>query len=237
MPQRPARARNLLAYGITLSVALHLIVLPFAYPGPTIAKDTIVDYFGDHAPPIPVPPRATPTPRPRPHVAPPMRTHAAAPVRRTMHIVSFRQESAPRGGELGRPNAVAAGGPAALPDDVAASAQPEAAIAPVVETTTPRPTPSPVACARPAVAAATVRAAEPEMPALAQQQGIRGTVDIVVALDAASRIVEVSVQSSPSKLLDAPALAAARASQFRTEIRDCAPIAARYLFRVDFTAE
>jgi len=225
VPQRPARARNLLAYGITLSVALHLIVLPFAYPGPTIAKDTIVDYFGDHAPPIPVPPRATPTPRPRPHVAPPMRTHAAAPVRRTMHIVSFRQESAPRGGELGRPNAVAA------------SAQPEAAIAPVVETTTPRPTPSPVACARPAVAAATVRAAEPEMPALAQQQGIRGTVDIVVALDAASRIVEVSVQSSPSKLLDAPALAAARASQFRTEIRDCAPIAARYLFRVDFTAE
>ena len=75
------------------------------------------------------------------------------------------------------------------------------------------------------------------MPALAQQSGIRGTVDVVVSLDAASRIVDAAVQSSPSKLLDAPALAAARASQFRTETHNCVPIAARYLFRIDFTAE
>jgi TonB family protein len=95
-------------------------------------------------------------------------------------------------------------------------------------------TPAPLACGRPDVVAATLRALEPELPALAQQQGVSGTVDVVVTLDASSRIVSARIAHSPSVLLDAAALAAARGSVFRTETRGCVPIPAEYLFRVDF---
>ncbi len=75
------------------------------------------------------------------------------------------------------------------------------------------------------------------MPALAQQQGIVGTVEVIVSLDAASRVVATRVRSSASGVLNAAAVAAARASQFRTEVRGCAPIPADYVFRVDFSGE
>jgi TonB family protein len=75
------------------------------------------------------------------------------------------------------------------------------------------------------------------MPALAQQQGIAGTVEVIVSLDAASQVVATRVRSSSSSVLNAAAVAAARASHFRTEMRDCAPIAADYVFRVDFSGE
>ncbi|MBV8749722.1 MAG: TonB family protein [Candidatus Eremiobacteraeota bacterium] len=82
-----------------------------------------------------------------------------------------------------------------------------------------------------------MHALEPDTPALAEQQGISGTVDVVVSLDAQSRIVATRIQHSPSAVLNAAALAAARGSQFRTEIQNCEPIAADYLFSVDFTAQ
>jgi TonB family protein len=77
----------------------------------------------------------------------------------------------------------------------------------------------------------------PETPALAQAQGISGDVTVIVSLDAASRVVNVRVASSPSDLLDAAALRAARESSFRTEIRDCRPVAADYAFIVEFSAQ
>ena len=102
---------------------------------------------------------------------------------------------------------------------------------------TPKPSPTPLTCARPTVAAMTLRAMEPDTPALAQQQGISGIVHVVVSLDAESRVVGTRIQSSPSAVLNDAALAAARGSQFRTEVKNCEPVAADYVFSVDFTSQ
>ena len=72
---------------------------------------------------------------------------------------------------------------------------------------------------------------------MAQQQGIAGTVQVIVSLDAASHIVGTRIQSSPSVVLNQAALTAARQSKFQTEIRDCKPIAADYIFSVDFKSQ
>jgi hypothetical protein len=41
----------------------------------------------------------------------------------------------------------------------------------------------------------------------------------------------------PSVVLNAAAIAAARGSRFRTAIVDCVPIAADYIFSVDFSSQ
>jgi TonB family protein len=80
---------------------------------------------------------------------------------------------------------------------------------------TPRPTPTPAPCARPNVAATTVRGAPAIAPPMAEQQGIRGTVQVVISLDEYSRVVGARIQTSPSAILNPAALAAARASTFQ----------------------
>lgn len=67
-------------------------------------------------------------------------------------------------------------------------------------------------------------------------QAPRGTVQVVVTLDADSQIVSTAVASAPSVYLIPPALRAARASRFHTVIRDCRPEAGRYIFSVVFGA-
>lgn len=61
-----------------------------------------------------------------------------------------------------------------------------------------------------------------------------GVVQIIVSLNDRSEVVGARVQSSPNPAFDGPALAAVRASKFRTEIRNCKPIAADYVFSVNF---
>ncbi|MBV9438808.1 MAG: hypothetical protein JOZ24_02330, partial [Candidatus Eremiobacteraeota bacterium] len=57
---------------------------------------------------------------------------------------------------------------------------------------------------------------------------------VVISLDASSNITSARVVRSPSELLNEPALDAARHSVFRTEIRDCRPVARDFLFIVTF---
>ena len=83
----------------------------------------------------------------------------------------------------------------------------------------------------------TLHAVEPDTPALAQQQGIQGTVQVIVSLNENSRVIGTRVQSSPSGILNNAALSAARQSTFQTEIRDCKPIAADYIFSVEFNSQ
>ncbi|HWT07313.1 MAG TPA: energy transducer TonB, partial [Xanthomonadales bacterium] len=123
--------------------------------------------------------------------------------------------------------------PAPGAGDVSATPAPPAA----TPTATPKPTPTPLSCARPNVAATTLRTVSPDTPPLAQQQGIAGVVQVVVSLDAQSRIVGTRIQNSPSAVLNQAALAAARGSQFRTEVKNCEPISADYIFSVDFTVQ
>ncbi|MDB5073540.1 MAG: hypothetical protein JWM87_4651 [Candidatus Eremiobacteraeota bacterium] len=94
-----------------------------------------------------------------------------------------------------------------------------------------------VSCARPNVLAQAVHVVVPDAPALAQQQGIVGTVQVVVSLDPQSRVTGTRIRSSPSAVLNAAALSAARQSTYQTEIRDCVPIAADFIMDVTFAGQ
>jgi TonB family protein len=95
----------------------------------------------------------------------------------------------------------------------------------------------PASCAQPNIPAATIEAAVPQTPPLAAQQNISGLVTVIVSLDAASHVIGARVLASPSALLNDAALQAARTSTFRTEVRDCRPVAADYAFIVEFTSQ
>lgn len=92
-------------------------------------------------------------------------------------------------------------------------------------------------CDRPNVAATTLHPVEPDTPPAAQQQGISGTVQVVVSLNATSEVIAAHVQTSPSAVLNDAAFAAARRSTFQTEIRNCKPIAADYIYSVEFNSQ
>jgi TonB family protein len=201
------RASNLLIYGFAASIAAHVLLLPLAGLHAMHAAESA------SPPDLTVDTRAIPSPPPTPVATPEPRP--TAPPRAAARAALRARPAAHR---PGRPAtaAVAAHGPAALGDDgpgeVDGSPGPAAESA--VISTAPAATATPLACSRPDVAAATLRALEPELPALAQQQGVSGTVDVVVTLDASSRIVAARIAHSPSALLDAAALAAVRGSVF-----------------------
>jgi TonB family protein len=234
------RARNFLVYGFALSIAVHLAVMPFIHAERAQAHEDVPDALNIEAMPTPPPtPPPTPTPAPtaRPTQAPREKPRAPASPR-AIRIVTAHVD-ARRGGPPERGNAHPAGDPNGIPDLATAApaandgvAKPAASPEP-----TPRPTPTPLSCARPDIPATTVRAVEPETPALAQQQGISGTVAVIVSLDAHSRVVATRIQNSPSAVLNGAALAAARGSQFKTEVKNCEPIAADYIFSVEFTSQ
>lgn len=92
-------------------------------------------------------------------------------------------------------------------------------------------------CGRANAPAITIRSVEPDTPPMAAQQGISGTVQVVVSLDAQSRVTATRVQSSPSAILNEAALTAARESTFQTEIRGCRPVAADFIFSVEFASQ
>jgi TonB family protein len=96
------------------------------------------------------------------------------------------------------------------------------------------PAPTSLTCAEPNLPAAVIGSAEAETPVLARQQGISGEVQVRVSLDAASTVVGVQILSSPSKILNAAALAIARTAKFRTEIVHCRPVSTDVQFRVAF---
>jgi outer membrane biosynthesis protein TonB len=239
------RRNDTLAYAFAISIALHLTVLPFVHPQATVAQeeDPRVLHVDRMPTPPPTPP-PTPTPRPTRPPTPPPRATAPPPAQRPQTHVRIHvahQDAHPRTGPGEQPNAHATGDPNAAPaaPGTAAPGPSDATAAPVAPppTPTPRPTPTPLTCARPNVAPATLRAAPPDVPPLAQQQGVAGIVQVVVSLDTQSRIVGTRVLASPSTLLNQAALASARESQFRTEIRNCEPVAADYIFTVDFTSQ
>ncbi len=77
---------------------------------------------------------------------------------------------------------------------------------------------------------------------LAESRGIPrsaypGKVQLAISLNERSEVVGVRVLSSTNEVLNASALAAARAGTFRTEIRNCRPLAADYVFTVIFGAD
>jgi hypothetical protein len=106
-----------------------------------------------------------------------------------------------------------------------------------VELCTPGSTPPPPdACIVPKYPARTLEAA-PVNGRFIPRSAYPGLVQIIISLNERSEVVGARVQSSTSDVLNGPALAAARASTFRTAIVNCKPVAADYVFSVIFDAD
>jgi len=247
-PQPPAttaeRAKNFLAYGFVISVALHLIIGPFIHFQHTQTEEDQPQKVTVVRVPTPPPtPPPTPTPHPTPPPTPPPKqtpppVQTPAPQQPKIKINTVKTTSKSNSGPTEHSNTLTTGNTQGIPQGQGTSAPSTAPPAtPAPATPTPKPTPTPQSCARPNVPATTLHAIEPDMPAMAQQQGIQGTVQVIVSLDATSHVTATKVQSSPSVVLNQAALSAARQSQFQTEIRDCKPIAADYIFSVDFQSQ
>jgi periplasmic protein TonB len=87
----------------------------------------------------------------------------------------------------------------------------------------------------PNVNASAAYAAEPEAPQVATGMHLTGTTYVQVDLDSSGAVLDARVaKSAGTPILDRAALAAARASVFRPEIRDCVPTSGSYLFLVEF---
>jgi len=103
-----------------------------------------------------------------------------------------------------------------------------------VERCTPGATPPAAdACIAQRYPATTLEAALAK-PWLVPPMAPSGRVVVLVSLDEHSRIVGTKVLRTPSPELNMAALQAVRDSRFRTAIVDCKPIAADYIFTVDF---
>jgi TonB family protein len=242
------RAKSFLFYGFAISIVLHLIFGPFLKFERTQATEEAPQKVTVARIPTPPPtPPPTPTPHPTlPPTPPPKSTpppNTPAPQQPKIKINTAKTSAKSNNGPTEQANKFTEGNTQGIPQGQGTAAPvpnaPAATPAPPTPppTATPRPTPTPQSCARPNVPATTIRAVEPDTPAIAQQQNISGTVQVIVSLDANSNVTGTRIQSSPSAILNNAALSAARQSKFQTEIRDCKPIAADYIFSVDFTSQ
>src|SRR5579884_68944 len=254
-PQRPPqppvsradRAKNFLFYGFAISVALHLIFGQFVkFQNSHTEEEQRQKVTVVRVPTPPPTPKPTPTPPPTPIPTPPPETtpppkQTPAPVQPKIKINTIKTMSHSNTGPTEQANKYTTGNTQGIPQGQGTAAPaptaPPATPAPAPPTPTPKPTPTPASCARPNVAATTVHAVEPDTPPMAQQQGITGDVQVIVSLDTNSHITSTKIQSSPSVVLNQAALQAARQSTFQTEIRDCKPIAADYIFTVSFESQ
>ncbi len=100
------------------------------------------------------------------------------------------------------------------------------------EAPTPSPTPKP-ACSAPDIPAKALDAISPQAPPDVQTGNT--TAKIKVDLDATGNVTSASVyESTGSMQLDRTALAAARASRYAPEEKNCKNVSGSYLFTVDF---
>jgi TonB family protein len=238
-PSTAARSWNFLLYGFLISIALHLILGPF-FKAPhtqteeeTPQKVTVAKIPTPPPTPPPTPtPKPTPPPTPPPHETPPPKK-PPTPEQPKIKINTIKTTNT-HSASTEVANTHTVGNVNGIPQGQGTAAP---VAAPVSTPVPPPPTPTPQMCARPNVPPGTDRAIEPDMPAMAQQQGITGDVTIDISLDENNHIVAASVESSPSKILNAAALSAARQSTFHTEIKDCKPVAATYRFVVTFASQ
>jgi outer membrane biosynthesis protein TonB len=234
------RSRRFLVYGVFISLALHLSAgsLIRITPVPEPVESSLPFVMETAQPrPMPTPP---PTPKPTPPRAPPpkpARTQPTLPPQ--IRIITPHVTPRSSGPTLDHTAPITRGdridGTRLAGNGTSDTASPAPAI--TAAATTPAPTPTPAACAHPFVPPATIDAATVDTTQLAAQNGITVIVDVVVSLDRESHVTSVSIRTSPSPILNQAALEAARASRFRTEVRDCIPVAAEYLFAVEFSGQ
>lgn len=240
-PPKRQQVRSFLLNAFAISIALHVLFGPFIahWKAPDTEKEQVQKVAITKQIKVVVPTPPPPTPKPTPTPPPPKVTptpHQVTQAKKLkVNIPKTKSVSASgpsentvqqsQGDENGAPQgqATAGSGTAAGPTGPPATPAP-----------TPVPTP---ACAHPQVPPATITAVAPDVPEIARQQGIQGRVQVRVDLNEQSKIVGVSIYSSPNPLLNKAAMDAARQSTFRTEVQNCQPIASSYLYIVDFQSQ
>ena len=243
-PTTGERARNFLLYGIGLSILLHLLLGPLVKFNRTVTEETKTQKVTVIKAPTPPPPTPTPKPTPPPTPTPPPKStpppEKQTPEPQVKNVLVKTIKTTNKGkGPTEHSNTLTkgdreAGNPSGnSPTGAPASTAPSAAPAPPTPTPSPPATPKP-SCAVPNDEPKVLDPALPETPAIAQSQGITGTVEVQVDLDANSRILATRAVSGPSLLRNA-AISATKASKFRTEVRNCLPQAATYRYIVEFT--
>lgn len=216
-----ARNGRILRMALALSVAVHLVLASFVHVRPVEAiPEAKVGRVIIH---IYVHPKPTPTP----HIVHQIAQRPSQSVNRAPRPPHVRPNAhgpvvvAPPVEPTGEPNPP---GNTEAPGSSGATHQPG-----------PIGPPAP-ACSDPNVEAKTLVAVSPEQSTTDSYVSGNVTAMIKVDLDDTGRVTAVSVyQSTGSMELDRAALAAARASSYAPETRDCRPVAGSYLFKVEFS--
>jgi protein TonB len=242
-PTVAEKVRNFLGWAFVLSIAIHFLGLPLVIRyNPSHAEQPETEKVSvskkvkvvvpTPPPPTPTPPPPTPPPKQTP---PPVKATQPPPqARLKVNVVHTTSKS--NGGPSEAQYNVTKGSENGVPKGTVASAAPapERTTAATAPPPTPTPTPRPQ-CAVPNAPPTTLNATQVDTPEMAKEQGVSGTVSVKVDLDATSHVTGVSIDKSPSVLLNSAALQSARESTFRTEIVDCKPVANSYLFQVEFS--
>ncbi len=109
-----------------------------------------------------------------------------------------------------------------------------AASAPAIAAPAPVDEPLPASCQHPTIPAMTINPVAPDMPPMAEVQLRSGVVMVLVTLGPDDRIIAARVEATSSSIFNASALAATRASRFRSETFRCRKAYASYFFSVDY---
>ena len=80
-----------------------------------------------------------------------------------------------------------------------------------------------VPCTTPDRASQLLRLAQVETPPMALQQGITGNVVVRVTLDGSAAVTATQIVASPSAILNAAAMQAARTSTYQAGLQNCRP--------------
>jgi len=215
------RSNRFLAWALATSLAVHAVFIYWAQDLTRSQADPEqpVDRFHfDHPKRVPPPPTVIVTPKP---VVP------VKPVQTTLHQPSTPpRTSSSDDASTGDHPARSIAGPDFGPP----------AIGPTGPAEPSAPTEAPTAsCAAPDVPAHVVDTATAETPEIAQEQGLTGTTQVEVSIDPDGAITATSIyRSSGSQALDNAALAAARQSTYKADVRNCEAVAGSYLFTVVF---
>jgi len=255
-PPTPARAdapvkkaRSFLFWAFLISLGLHFVLLPLLHlHAQSNEKDKVEKVVISKKIKVVVPTPPPPTPTPPPPTPPPKQT--PPPVKQTnpppqpklkLNVPKTTSHAGPSTEH--RYVAPAKGTEDAVPNGTEASGKPEpASTAPAA---TPAPTPAPPTptpkpqCANPN-ADATIKgtAADLDYPEIAKQQGLTGTTQVRVTLDANGTVVSATVyKSAGSAALDQAAITAAKATSYVPEIVNCVKTAGSYIFRADFSGQ
>jgi len=236
------RVRNFLGWAFVISLGIHFLILPLVIRyNPSHAEQPETEKVSVSkkvkvavpTPPPPTPPPPPPTPQPK-STPPPKSTNPPPQAKLKVNIVHTTSNS--NSGPSERSYDVKKGSESGVPQGVASAPAAVATAAATAPPPVPTPTPRPQ-CAVPNKDATMITPASADTPEMAKEQGISGSVEVEVDLDALGHVTGTSVIKTPSSILNSAAITAARQTTYAPQISDCKPVPGQYKFVVDFAGE